>query len=49
MGDRNIFEARSSVTGQTTVSTGCIFGAGTNFELDEQIDEKMIIYNQVPT
>merc|ERR1711892_992642 len=46
IGNKNIFEVRSSVVGDLTVGNGCVFGAKTNYERNGTVPDKTVVYTQ---
>lgn len=46
IGDKNVFECKSCVGPEISVSSGCIIGAGVRLQCKQQLTENTVIYGR---
>ncbi|XP_037806175.1 dynactin subunit 6 isoform X1 [Lucilia sericata] len=46
IGDKNVFECKSYVSPEVSVSSGCIVGAGVRLQCKQQLPENTVIYGR---
>lgn len=46
IGERNIFECRSYVSEQVTITTGCVIGAGCQLRGQQILNENTVVYGK---